>query len=369
MSPSILLDGAILGLQRVGGVRRIFEQLLLALAVAPGPELLVHVPFKTPFEARVPERVRWVRDWDFRPWRIAQRANALRIRRACRQERVNVYHSLWFADPPCPGLRTAVTICDMAHELQPALRHDEESRRLKKRAIVGADLCIAISEQTKRDIIQVAGIREEKVRVIHLGVTDAFLAPASPDSVAGFRARHHIEGPYWVHVGCRGGYKNFDKAVEGFSRIAADTNGHLVVVGGEDGLGGNAETMLTSSGCSQRVVRLPRVDDLELNAIYSGAAGLVSTSLAEGFGLPLLEAAGSGTLSVVSDIPVYREVLGDSAVFVNPLDACSIAEGMKASLRDDFCSWCKTGARARAAEFTWEKAAAEHVRAYQDLVA
>lgn len=369
MRPSVLLDGGVLGLQRVGGVRRVFEQLLLALAAETEPGLTVHVPFKTPFESLVPRRVHWVRDWDFRPWRLARKTNAFRVRQACRRGRVNVFHSIWFEAPPCSGLRTVVTVYDMAHELHPALRHDEETRRIKKRAIDRADLCLAISEQTKHDVVQVYGISEAKVRVIPLGVTQAFRAPASPDRVAAFKTAHGLDGPYWVHVGCRGGYKNFDKTVEGFVRIAGETNGYLVVVGGEDALGGAAESVLAAAGCRQRVIRLDYVQDADLNAIYSGSAGLISTSLAEGFGLPLLEAAGSGSVAIVSDIPVYREVLEGAALFVDPGDPEAIAAGLKASIRNDLRNRLVVAGRAKAAGCSWQRSAQEHVRAYRDVSA
>lgn len=367
MAPRVILDGYILALQRAGGVRRVFEELLSALAGLPEPELWVCAPCGAPSDPQIRRRVRWLREWNFRPWRIAQHVNAMRVRQACRRGGVDVFHTLWFGAAPCPGMRRVVTVCDMIHELHPSLRHDEETRQLKQKAIAEADLCIAISEQTRRDLLTVTGIASHKVRVIPLGLSRSFTSPAPEAAVWAFLRDQHIDGPYWVHVGCRGQYKNFERTAEGFARIADETNGYLVIVGGEHELGSRVGEMLDRGRCAARIRHLGPIDDAELRAIYTGAAGLVSTSLAEGFGLPLLEALGCGTLAVVSDIPVYREVLGEWGIFVDPCDATSVASGMETSLDAGARTRLAPGGREHAATFSWRKTAEAHVQAYEDL--
>jgi len=143
-----------------------------------------------------------------------------------------------------------------------------------------------------------------------------------------------------------------DVLAEGFARArAAGLEAELAVVGA-----GRRGAELAGRG----VRRLGAVADRrDLEALYAGAVALVMPSRAEGYGLPPLEAAACGTPSVVSDLPVFRETLGDAALRVPPGDPEALAQALlrvagDAALRDRLAG----AAAARVAERTWERAAA-----------
>jgi glycosyltransferase involved in cell wall biosynthesis len=108
------------------------------------------------------------------------------------------------------------------------------------------------------------------------------------------------------------------------------------------------------------------VDDATLARLYRGARCVAYVSLYEGFGLPVLEAMRSGTPVVASDIPALREVAGDAAVFVDPLDVSAIARGLRQAIaiRDEL----REAGLLRAAAFSWSRTAQETVVAYHDAL-
>ena len=176
--------------------------------------------------------------------------------------------------------------------------------------------------------------------------------PARAPDVAGARARHGLGERYLLFVGALEPRKAPDVLAEGFARArAAGLEAELAVVGA-----GRRGAELDARG----VRRLGAVADRrDLEALYAGAVALVMPSRAEGYGLPPLEAAACGTPSVVSDLPVFRETLGDAALRVPPGDPEALAQALlrvagDAALRDRLAG----AAAARVAERTWERAAA-----------
>jgi glycosyltransferase involved in cell wall biosynthesis len=100
------------------------------------------------------------------------------------------------------------------------------------------------------------------------------------------------------------------------------------------------------------------LDDFELPAIYSGAEGFVFPSLYEGFGIPVVEAMSCGTPVVTANTTSLPEVCGDAAVFVNPEDVDSIADGMRQIVEDDrLRATLRQRGLQQSSRFTWERAA------------
>jgi glycosyltransferase involved in cell wall biosynthesis len=261
-----------------------------------------------------------VRDAAWYPYGIARRARGL-----------DVLHCTTFRGPRSSSVPTVLTVHDLAilryPEVFPSWHRLYGSVGLLK-VLRDADAVVAVSEFTKEEVVALAGVPAERVRVLPNGVDDVFGAE-------GPRA----DGDYVLTVATLEPRKNLERVVEA-ARIAGV---ELRVVGAR-GWGG---------------VDVPgwvgEIPDSELAALYRGARCVVYASLYEGFGLPVLEAMASGTPAVTSRGGATEEVAGGAAVLVDPLDSASIAAGIAEAQerRDELVPL----AIARAREFTWERTA------------
>ncbi|MBI2930939.1 MAG: glycosyltransferase family 4 protein [Planctomycetes bacterium] len=187
-----------------------------------------------------------------------------------------------------------------------------------------ADRVITDSEAVRRELEVFAG-GAAKTTVIGLGVSERF-APIKPERIAEAARRHGLAGPYVLAVGTLEPRKNLSAAVAAYARLADRWKGRLAVAG--------VRGWRWSPREMPGVTWLGFVPEEDLPVLYAGAEALLFSSLYEGFGLPILEAMSCGTPVVCSDIPVFREVAGDDAVYVPPRDPEAIAEALAGLLGD-----------------------------------
>ena len=197
-----------------------------------------------------------------------------------------------------------------------------------------------------------------------------FTVSEAPDPVFTARTRAEVEHAaaevglapgqrYLLYAGGISPHKNIETLLDAFARI---DGAKLVLVGGLD------DTYLSAAGAVRRkiadlglddAVLLPGfVPDETLAALYSGAAAVVLPSLAEGFGLPAVEAAACGAPVVLSDIPAHRETLGDEALFFPPRDPVRLAEDLGQLLGSEMLrrSLAERGHR-RVERYSWDTSA------------
>lgn len=282
---------------------------------------------------------------------------------------IDVFYSPDFVLPPTlPGSRTVVTVHDLSflhypsHFLPKLVRY---LCRAVPRSVETADLVLADSQATKRDMINQLGTPPHKVKVIYSGVDKRF----SPEGVSGeqelLRAKYDIgDGDYWLSVGTIQPRKNYLTLIEAFRRLAPEAR--LVIAGAPGWL--YDDVVQQAGGCGDGVRILGYVDDADLPALYRNAELFVFPSLYEGFGLPVLEAMASGVPVVCSDSSSLPEVVGDAALLVDPRDpsamAAAIAEVTHTpSLRH---ALVRRGL-SRASQFTWEQAGQELLQAFEEL--
>lgn len=253
---------------------------------------------------------------------------------------LDLLHCPTFRGPVRSDVPVVVTVHDLA-----VLRHpgtfNQWTRRYSRFAVPrvarAARLVIAVSEFTKRELVELLGLPEDRVRVIPNGVEPVF-TPAGP----------RTEGDYVLAVGTLEPRKNLAIAQQAAQSLAVP----LRVVGAS-GWGG-----VKIDGW------VGRASDEELASLYRGARCLVYPSLYEGFGIPVLEAMACGTPVVTSRGGATEEVAGGAAVLVDPRDPDSVAAGIEEAVarRDELVPL----GLARAAKFTWERAAADHRRVYEE---
>jgi glycosyltransferase involved in cell wall biosynthesis len=266
---------------------------------------------------------------------------------AARRAHADVLHCPTFRAPVRSPVPLVVTVLDLA-----VLRHPEffnrwtrrYSRSLVPRVVRAADRLIAISEFTKRELVELLRVREEHVHVVPVPPREGF----SPDGPA-------AEGDYVLAVGTLEPRKNLQRLVE----AARQADLELRVVGAR-GWGA-----VEADG---RGIRwLGEVPDEDLRALYRGASCLAYPSLYEGFGIPILEAMASGTPVVTSAGGSTEEVAGGAAVLVDPLDPSSIAGGIAEAVRRR--DQLVPAGLERARDFSWADVAERTVEVYREAMA
>jgi glycosyltransferase involved in cell wall biosynthesis len=247
-------------------------------------------------------------------------------------DRFDVLHCPTFRGPYRARPPVVLTVHDLAVMRRPEAfrRWHRTTARAALEGARSATAVVAVSEFTKREVIELLDVSPERVHVVPNGVEPLF----TPDGDA-------AEGDYILAVGTLEPRKNLGRVVE-----AARLAGVELRVVGARGWGG-----IEVAGW------VGRVTDDELAALYRGARCVVYASLYEGFGLPVLEAMASGTPVVTSAGGATEEVAGGAAVLVEPTDAEAIAAGIRDALarRDELVP----RGLERARVFTWQRAADE----------
>jgi glycosyltransferase involved in cell wall biosynthesis len=290
---------------------------------------------------------------------------------------VDVVHSTTFCVPRfrLRHKRLVVTIYDLSFMTHPELHlpanvaHCLTGTRL---AIEHADAIIAISEHTRRDLVERLGAPPERITVTPLAHDADLTRVTDPRRLAAVRKRYGLPEQFVLFLGALEPRKNLPRLLEAFAALPAGLRGdvQLVVAGMSGWLNDSVHARVAALGLEKSVRFAGYVDGHDLAALYSMATVFAYPSLYEGFGLPVLEAMACGTPVLTSDLSSMPEVAGDAAVLVSPDDVGSIAAGLRgllesASLRDELAS----RGRAQAARFSWDRCARQTLGVYRDVAA
>ena len=270
-------------------------------------------------------------------------------------------HSL----PPLAPAASVATIHDLGYLVFPG-EHPPATRLLRDVAnrwsAARARQVIAISEATRVDLIRRYGTPPNKVTVVHHGHDPAFRPIRDRSRLDAVRARHGLDTPYVLFVGTLQPRKNLECLLLAFDRVVGRVQQPvtLALAGGVGWQRERLQQALSGLRSPERVRVLGYVPDDDLPALMSGALVLAFPSLYEGFGLPALEAMACGTSVLASNTSSLPEVVGNAGLLVDPLDVEAIAVGLErlvtdAGLRRELAE----RGLARAAGFTWERAARE----------
>jgi glycosyltransferase involved in cell wall biosynthesis len=264
-----------------------------------------------------------------------------------RARRLDVLHCPSFRAP----LRSPVPLVVTVHDLA-VLRHPEVfnrwsrtyGRALVPRVVRAADRVIAVSEFTRRELVELVGVDEDRIRV----VPNAVDAPFGAEGAA-------AAGDYVLAVGTIEPRKNLARLFEAMRGVELELR--LV---GERGWGESDVVVQL-----HRFRSLGRVSDETLASLYRGARVFVYPSLYEGFGLPVLEAMASGTPVVTSRGGALEELTGGAAVVVDPLDPSSIRAGIEEALAR--ADELRAAGLDRARRFSWRASAEATADVYREL--
>ncbi|MEK7377033.1 MAG: glycosyltransferase family 1 protein, partial [Candidatus Margulisiibacteriota bacterium] len=272
----------------------------------------------------------------------------------------DVFHSPDHVLPlPRVKCKTVITVHDLSFVKHPELFG--AGKRIYKRFIAPysvkrADKVIAVSQNTKNDIVKLYKTDPAKITVVYNGAGNEFFKIGDKDVLDQARNKYGLTDNYILFVGTIEPRKNIINLIKAFKKSAA-TRG-LVIVGKKGWLSDPIIREIKDHNGADKILWIDNVETKDLPALYSMASLLVYPSLYEGFGLPILEAMACGVPVITSNISSMPEVAGDAAVLIDPNGIDEIAKAIKDVLGDEHLrqSLISKGYQ-QAKKFSWEKCA------------
>ena len=255
-----------------------------------------------------------------------------------------------------------ITVYDMIHELYPDQFIDSWFViKAKKRAISIANVIIAISENTKKDLIKIYGVPESKIRVVYLASS---LQSSNPMAIDELKKGYGLKRPYILYVGDRRTYKNFEVLLDSYINHFSD-DFDLICFGG--GKFKTDELKNINNRINNSIIQLNGSDDL-LASLYKHAFCFVYPSFYEGFGIPPLEAMSVGCPVIASNASSIPEVVDNAAILFDPHLKDELIDAIESlydeSKRNDLI---KRGFE-QEKKFSWDKMANETLDIYKSIL-
>jgi len=358
MKRPVLFTGDIFRLQARGGITRYTLELIPRLSREREVLLGLHV------SAEASRLGRWGRAGLRIPAvrgaaRLAAPLNRLLAAAWLRRGGVTL-HPTYYRDPRSlpSSAPLVVTVHDMTHERFPELLGPNRGPERHKAGLCArAARLLCYSEATRRDLVELLGVSESRIRVTPLAARDWSQSPGEP--LPG------VEWPFVLWVGPRHAYKNFERGLRAWAGSGAAAGTHLVCVGGAS-LRRSERALLGALGVSSRVHR-HEASDGQLRWAYERAECLLYPSLWEGFGLPVVEAMALGCPVVTSSRSSLPEAGGEAADYADPEDLDSLHAALERCLAAGRGATRAAALRAQAARFSWDACAALHEAVYQEL--
>lgn len=256
-----------------------------------------------------------------------------------KRDKIDVYHGLSNELPVglnSAGIKSVVTVHDLIFLRYPQYYPwlDRKIYNLKFRhACKNADTIVAISEQTKKDIISFYGISEHKIRVVYQDCNEIFMACFPDSEKLRIREKYQLPEQFLLNVGTIETRKNLLLIVQALRELPE--NIELVVVGRETAYTTAVKNYIDQHNLGSRVHFLKDVAYADLPLIYQQAKIFVYPSRFEGFGIPIIEALHSGVPVIAATGSCLEEAGGSNSLYVNPDNAFELAQSVSQVFSDE----------------------------------
>lgn len=364
----IVFDHQILSRQLYGGVSRYFYETANRIAATKGNEVEIFAPlyineyFRKGGNVRprglgIPQMPRYEHAMAWINGTISEAR--LRPRKD-----VDIFHETYYSQADCcpRSAKRIVTVYDMIHEKLPTyFEPGNDTAKLKEIAVRRADHIICISENTRRDLIELLNVPIEKTSVVHLGYS--LTAEGSSNVLCA------VERPYILYVGNRSAYKNAESLLRVYAKSSILRKNFRLVFFGGGGFSVNEHNMMKSLSLSSEDTMQLSGGDSVLADLYSKAAAFVYPSLYEGFGIPPLEAMSLDCPVVSSNTGSLPEVVGDAAELFNPEDEDDMLKAIERVVTSpERATDLVERGRTRCKQFSWEKCAMDTLDVYKKIL-
>jgi glycosyltransferase involved in cell wall biosynthesis len=354
------------------GVGRYTRDLVRALAYLPdGPDLRpFYVAPDALYELGAGLQVAALRR-PIRWWRLA-----MLLQHAARRtvqgpwSGADVYHAPDVVFPYIGAQPVVSTVHDLSYVVYPRYHtrlNGAYLRLLTPLMAQRARLVIAVSEATRRDLVERLGVPEGKIRVVYSGVSEVFTRPPAAQAIDDARRRYGLDGDFILSVGTLEPRKNLAGTLAAYRRLRErQANVPPLALAGAAGWGLHEEELLGPASRTQ-VQRLGFVPDADLAALYAACSAFVYPSFYEGWGLPVAEALSMGAPTITSNVSSLPEVAGDAAYLVDPGDCEQIASALEEVLGDEAVAGrLRSAGPPQARRFTTQAWAAATARVYDE---
>lgn len=281
----------------------------------------------------------------------------------------DLFHAPHYVFPFGLKLPLVVTVHDLIHLKFPQYFSTHKrayARWMFRRVGRKARMILAVSECTRKDLIEILGLPPSKVFVTYVGVNQRYFQSPSEDKVRHFRQEYDLPAEYLLYVGNLKPHKNVSGLITAWARLPASVCPALVVVGARIDQYESLKSQVQQLDKESEVVFLGSLSDDMMVPLYKCAAAYVQPSWYEGFGSPPLEAMASGVPLAVSNRGSLPEITADAALVFDPADS----EAMTAALEKLLTDWglreelIRKGFE-RARQFTWKEVAERTLQVYQ----
>ena len=243
-----------------------------------------------------------------------------------RTKELDIYHGLSGEIPSNlpKNIKKIVSIHDLIFERYPALYSSWDRHMHRKKfqyAVNHADIIVAISQQTKKDIVQFLKVPEENIRVIYQGCSNIFKKNFSEDELSNTRDKFQLPKEFVLNVG------TIEERKNAFSLVKAikDIDTKLILIGRETDYCKEIHNYIEDNHLQSKVLFLKNISQLELAHIYTLATIFAYPSIFEGFGIPIIEAMFCNTPVITTNSGVFPEAGGPDSIYIDPNNISEIA--------------------------------------------
>lgn len=362
----IAYDHQIFSWQEYGGISRYFFELATRVCRSGLCEAKVYAPLyinRYLRDAQWPNVIgRYIAPLP-KTGRAMQILNAMLVRRLLHRDTPDLVHETYYFEKRLAPARAriVITVHDMIHEKfkQCYPTWDTTSIR-KRRAVERADHIICVSENTRRDLVDILGVERSRTSVVHHGCSQLAEAPDAAPPVVG--------RPYIVYVGLRQCYKNFIALLEAFAISGVLRKEFVLVCFGGGQMNSGEFRQIASLGIPRDAVVSMTGGDRLLANLFRHAAAFVYPSLYEGFGMPPLEAMSCGCPVACSNTSSLPEVCGEAAEYFDPGSPESIRMAIeRVVLSSERRAQLIRAGHAQSRRFNWDECAGHTAAVYEAL--
>jgi glycosyltransferase involved in cell wall biosynthesis len=283
----------------------------------------------------------------------------------------DVFHAPHYTTPYGLAMPSVTTIHDILHVR--GKKYFSPLKRLYARTIIGhacrsSDAIIVDSEFTKQELMDAFPVSEDRIHVVHLGVSAGYGKKYPPAAIRDFRAKHGLVKPTIFYTGSLKPHKNVGTLISAFAHLQHRAEFQLAFSGEPITKHRELWSSIKDNKMEGEVVEIGQISRNDLAVAYQAASVVVLPSLYEGFGFSVLEAMASGIPTIGAAAGSIPEVMGDGGVLFDPSSDADLTDALEKVLHDtELQKQLVARGWKNVERFSWEQCADRTLQLYKDI--